>query len=96
MRTFCWPLQMVQYFSQEQCSSVLSHIMQMTGPGMGASRGKLYLTMATRGKARVFWMRRVAYSVVRGPLLSRWRFFSSQSIVFRLPQGFFDAFRGAC
>src|ERR1700737_2826399 len=75
MRTFCWPLQMVQYFSQEQCSSVLSHIMQMTGPGMGASRGKLYLTMATRGKARVFWMRRVAYSVVRGPLLSRLRFF---------------------
>jgi hypothetical protein len=56
---------MVQYFSQEQYSSVLSHITQTTGPGMGSLQGKLYLTMATRGKARVFQMRRVAYPAAR-------------------------------
>jgi hypothetical protein len=50
---------MVQYFSQEQYSSVLSHITQTTGPGMGSLQGKLYLTMATRGKARVASMQQV-------------------------------------
>jgi len=29
---------MVQYFSQEQRSSGMSHIAQRTGPGMGASK----------------------------------------------------------
>jgi hypothetical protein len=32
---------MVQYFSQAQYSSVLSHIAQTTGPGMGASKETL-------------------------------------------------------
>ena len=37
----------------------------MDGTGHGSLQGKLYLTMATRGKARVFSMRRVAYSAAR-------------------------------
>src|SRR6266478_3153531 len=32
------------------------------GTGHGSLQGKLYLTMATCGKTRVLWMRRVVYS----------------------------------
>src|SRR5216683_6909267 len=37
----------------------------MDGTGHGSLQGKLYLTMARRGKARVFSMRRVAYPAIR-------------------------------
>ena len=69
MRTLSWPLQMVQYFSQEQCSSVLSHITQTTGPGMGASK-QLYLTIATRGKASLHTLVSTTYLLSRVRL--RW------------------------
>jgi hypothetical protein len=45
---------MVQYFSQVQRVSGLSHIAQTTGPGIGASKTKLYLSMMSRGKTRVY------------------------------------------
>jgi hypothetical protein len=36
-RTLCWPLQMVQYFSQVQRSSGKSHCAQLIGPCIRAS-----------------------------------------------------------
>src|ERR1700674_50741 len=43
--------------------------------GHGSLQGKLYLTMARRGKKRVASMRRVAYSATRH---FRWRFLASR------------------
>jgi len=61
MRTLCWPLQMVQYFSQEQYSSALSHITQTTGPGMGASKK----TVPEHGEARKASLRAVLSILTR-------------------------------
>ena len=63
------------------------------GSGHGSLQGKLYLTMATRGKARVFQTRRVAYPVGR---YGRWRFFHRARLYFEAALGFFDACMGAC
>src|SRR5258708_9541675 len=63
------------------------------GTGHGSLQGKLYLTMATRGKARVFQTRRVAYPVGR---YGWWRFFHRARLYFEAALGFFDACMGAC
>src|SRR6266851_5338284 len=49
------------------------------GTGHGSLQGKLYLTMARRGKARVFSMRRVAYPAIRD---LRRDFFRLQAVFF--------------
>ena len=51
--TLCWPLQIVQYFSQVQYCSAFSHIAHTTGPRMGSIHSELYLSIATRGKEAV-------------------------------------------
>jgi hypothetical protein len=43
---------MVQYFSQEQCSSAFSHMAQTTGPGIGKPPRKTVPEPRTCGKAR--------------------------------------------
>src|SRR5258708_14056189 len=62
--------------------------------GHGSLQGKLYLTMATRGKARVFSMRRVAYPAAR---YGRWPDFSHRARRYSASAlRFFDGCVGAC
>jgi hypothetical protein len=51
---------MVQYFSQEQRSSGMSHCTQTVGPSIDAPR-KLYLSKAARGKANMAGGSRVVH-----------------------------------
>jgi hypothetical protein len=76
---------MVQYFSQVQRSSGWSHIAQTTGPGMGASEGKLYLS---RGRAA----RHAQGGVVDLTTTS----LATWMPHFRARRGFFDASERAC